>query len=195
MALPEPLFLIPPKTIARFWAKVDIADENECWLWNGAKSSYGYGSFGFGKKHFIASRLVWMLLRGPISEGMVVMHICDTPSCVNIAHLRIGTTKDNSDDKVSKNRHRWVYGERHYSKTNPEKLATGSRNGSRKHPERLLRGETHHSAKLTEDDVLEIRKLYAIGFTCCEIAEKFSINPTSAHKAATGRTWKHVLTP
>jgi DNA-binding transcriptional regulator YiaG len=38
--------------------------------------------------------------------GGIVMHSCDRPACINPAHLIMGTTQDNVDDKISKGRHR-----------------------------------------------------------------------------------------
>lgn len=42
---------------------------------------------------------------GEIPTGMLVLHQCDTPMCVNPGHLFLGTPQDNSDDKVAKGRH------------------------------------------------------------------------------------------
>jgi len=192
MALPEPQIEIPNKTLKRFWAKVNIGEDSKCWEWLGAKSSWGYGSFGFKKKHFIASRLSWMIANGRIPNGMIIMHSCDNPACVNPDHLHLGTHQDNTDDKVSKGRHGWVSGDSHYSRTSPERLARGDRNGSRTHPESIRRGSNHHASKLSASDVLEIRKMYSFGITSCDIAQKFNLSASSAHRAATGRTWKHL---
>lgn len=40
--------------------------------------------------------------RGPIPEGMGVLHRCDNPPCVRVAHLFLGTDADNNADKVRK---------------------------------------------------------------------------------------------
>ena len=50
-------------------------------------------------------RFVYEQHNGPIPKGMVIMHTCDNPPCINIDHLRLGTHKDNCDDKVNKDRH------------------------------------------------------------------------------------------
>ena len=34
--------------IHRFWSKVNIRNEQDCWQWIGAIQSKGYGSFGIG---------------------------------------------------------------------------------------------------------------------------------------------------
>ena len=49
------------------------------------------------------------------------------------------------------------HGDAHYSRTHPELLARGARHGSKTHPESFRRGTQHHSAKLTKEDVREIR--------------------------------------
>ena len=40
----------------------------------------------------------------PLPVGLVVMHLCDNPRCVNPKHLQIGTTQENVLDKFAKGR-------------------------------------------------------------------------------------------
>jgi DNA-binding CsgD family transcriptional regulator len=55
------------------------------------------------------------------------------------------------------------------------------------------RGEACYNAKLTRDDVVEIRRLYATGgYSYREIGEMFGISPVSAFDVVRRRTWKHV---
>lgn len=53
-------------------------------------------------------------------------------------------------------------------------------------------GEEHHSAKLTRESVLELRRLWRAGWTSPQLAARYGISQRSAYSAATGRTWKHV---
>ena len=55
-----------------------------------------------------AHRFSYVLHNGPVPEDMVVMHLCDTPLCVNPEHLRLGTQKDNLQDMYSKRRNRSI---------------------------------------------------------------------------------------
>lgn len=50
-------------------------------------------------------RLVYTQHHGDIPDGLIVMHSCDNPSCINIDHLSLGTRKDNSQDRIKKGRH------------------------------------------------------------------------------------------
>ena len=85
-----------------------------CWIWQGTKDSRGYGVLtiyerGIGKKLIKAHRLAWILFNGDIPKGTghhgtYVLHKCDNPSCVNPAHLFLGTARDNADDRDRKMR-------------------------------------------------------------------------------------------
>ena len=41
---------------------------------------------------------------GPIPDGLLVLHSCDNPSCVNPDHLRVGTQAENIQDRDAKGR-------------------------------------------------------------------------------------------
>lgn len=93
----------------RFMEKVQ-PQENGCWLWIGAKckgtskGAFYYGFFQDNYKMHYAHRWIWAHEHGEIPPGLVVMHTCDNPLCVNPAHLRLGTQKDNIRDRDEKGR-------------------------------------------------------------------------------------------
>jgi hypothetical protein len=80
-------------------------DESGCWIWQGRpRGSNGYGCLKVDGLWVGAHRFSYQTHVGPIPDGLLVLHRCDVPMCVNPAHLFIGTNQDNSDDKVSKGR-------------------------------------------------------------------------------------------
>lgn len=75
-----------------------------CILWFGASDKDGYGKMCINKKHLRTHRIVYEMHYGPIPEGRIIQHSCDTPSCCNIDHLVLGTWLSNMQDKVKKGR-------------------------------------------------------------------------------------------
>ncbi len=93
------------KTIEeRFWEKVDIKI-GHCWEWTRHKDKDGYGRLRANNKDLRAHRLSWEINNNkPVPPGMSVIHSCDNPSCVNPAHLSVGTNKENTLDSIRKGR-------------------------------------------------------------------------------------------
>lgn len=93
--------LIPPhdaKVLERFWTKVDKS--GECWTWMAQRGHYGHGIFKLDGKSVLAHRVSHELSIGPIPQGLVIDHICHNPSCVNPAHLRAVSQKQNMENRL-----------------------------------------------------------------------------------------------
>jgi len=57
---------------------------------------------------------------------------------------------------------------------------------------RARRGETHHTAKLSEADVIAIRRMRASGETQQAVADRFGIALTTVRKIHLRLTWSHL---
>ena len=96
----------------RFWEKVNKhgpipanhPDLGLCWLWTAHTADFGYGRMHIVGGPARTHRISWELHNGPIPAGMLVLHHCDNPPCVNPAHLFLGTAGDNMRDMVAKGR-------------------------------------------------------------------------------------------
>lgn len=101
----------------RFHKYSSPPNEHGCILWTGPKSTSGYGILNCQKELGIlfvgAHRLAWKLEHGEFPDELDVLHDCDQfydvkdityRSCVNPAHLFLGTHQDNMADKVAKDR-------------------------------------------------------------------------------------------
>jgi hypothetical protein len=79
----------------RFWRKV--AKGERCWEWTAYRAQNGYGQFGAvaGESPRLAHRFAYELLVGPIPSGLVIDHLCQNKGCVNPAHMRVVTQREN----------------------------------------------------------------------------------------------------
>lgn len=102
--------------ISLFWSKVQKS-ETGCWLWTAAVDKDGYGKFQITlprgdlptgapskQRHVRAHVYSYELHHGPLPDGKLVMHSCDTPGCVRPDHLQAGTQVENRADCASKGR-------------------------------------------------------------------------------------------
>lgn len=95
------------RDINRFLCKTDRSTSVKgCWLWTASKTKKGYGKFGLlGLGWEQAHRVSYLMFRGEIPQSLCVLHTCDNSSCVNPAHLFLGTVIKNNQDMMSKGRH------------------------------------------------------------------------------------------
>jgi len=149
----------------RFWKFVQKT--NTCWIWTGAKTNGGYGVLNDGSNHVVrAHRLSYEMHYSPIPNVLDVCHHCDNPSCVNPAHLFLGTPTENAADMVMKNR---------VSRThNPQ-------------------GEKHPMSKLTETQVASIRAAYIPHVVSLNtLANKYHVSKRTILFIIQGKHWKQV---
>ena len=147
------------KPYETFWAKVQIRNPDDCWEWQGAKTSSGYGSLSWCGLHVQAHRVAYFLHNGGIElltnfrqEGVAkqyckfVLHKCDNRLCCNPDHLFLGSMRENMLDAYQKGR-----------KVQPK--------------------SQHANAKLTAAQVIAIRQRYDAGEnTQQELAAEFGVS-------------------
>lgn len=155
----------------RYWRKVNKTAS--CWLWTASTDSHGYGQFMFEPgKLSRASRIAWQLTRGDIPAGLMVLHRCDVPLCVNPEHLFLGTAQDNAQDMHMKGR---------------------AVSGLKLCPSKAARGEASGTSKLTEQQVREIRARYVPnGVGSKRLAAEFGVSPDLIRRVVRRKLWRHV---
>lgn len=114
-------------TAQTFLNRIELIPFHTCWEWVGGNFNNGYGRFYQKQKTWSAHKYSYILHKGPVPNGLVVMHSCDNKNCVNPDHLSLGTPLKNTQDMCKKGR------------------------------KFLTLGETNGQAKLTSEDVLRIR--------------------------------------
>jgi hypothetical protein len=205
-------FQLTPRDIQRFWSKVDRSGgPDACWPWTcGRQRLRGYGFFWLvsAGMNVLTHRVAYQLEYGDFpDESLCVCHKCDNPPCCNPSHLFLGTRATNAQDAKSKGR--TLSGERHFTRTHPERIARGERHGSRTradrvsrgerhmsvtHPETLRRGEQHPCARLTDEDVRTIKTIISEipAFSRMELARRFKVDDCTIRDIIAGRTWRHI---
>ena len=149
----------------RFWEKVNVQGDNDCWEWEAYIHPSGYGNISWCGRMWGAHKISWILHFGDVPDGLYVSHICDNRICVNPNHLFLGTHQDNMKDRDVKRRG--------------------------KIPNNV--GSNHGMSKLKEEDVLKIKNF--LETTICdrnELAKDFNVSVTTIYDIERGQSWKHL---
>ena len=152
----------------RFISYVDILADTDCWLWHGAMNPEGYGNFStqrsrhiHGKYSVLAHRIIFASLNPDKNiDGLCVCHTCDVRRCVNPQHLWLGTHADNNADRAAKGR-------------NADQT-----------------GEQNSRAKLTAEDVAEIRRRrQSTNILQQDLAKEYGVSPKMISKIIRNECW------
>lgn len=154
----------------RFFEKINKV-ESGCWEWSGAIGSHGYGNFAIGserssRKTEYAHRAAWLIIHGPIPDGMVVCHRCDNKRCVNPEHLFIGTQHENVRDCIIKGRANYRSG-----------------------PNPKIQGVRHPNARLSEE---QVKAIFSDMRPYSKIASDLGVSVSTVHNIKTHKGWNHV---
>lgn len=159
--------IIDPKSIERFWAKVEKTDG--CWVWKAACRK-GYGAFKFEGKVYDTHRFSYILHFGDIGPGLAVCHRCDNPLCIRPDHLFLGTIADNNLDMHVKGRHK---------------------GGHAWDPNREIRTHSPEAttAKLNHKTADLIRMMHKLGYSVQDLADQFKVARRTVQDVVAGTTW------
>lgn len=162
-----------PGVSERFWSKVDIRGDDECWPWKAGVDRKGYGRFYFSggrehRKHYTAHRAAYILSldieHTDLNPEIATCHICDNPPCCNPRHLFLGSWADNLADMTRKGRRR-------------NGISVGEKNGC---------------AKLTESQVRDIRGRFKEGESKSTLGKRFRVYPSTIDAIVRGIKWAHL---
>lgn len=134
-----------------------------------ARDKRGYPVFWHHGVFDRAMRHVFRECFGPIPPGICVCHRCDNRSCINPAHLFLGTHADNAADRHRKGRTAW--GERQHSAVLTSDAVQEIRRRYLPGINQCFRGN------------------------CRQLAQEYGASPATIFKAATGRTWRFCDEP
>lgn len=148
---------------ARFWSKVDVLGDDDCWNWKGYTNPKGYGHFQLESGKPVRSHRMAFALAGGVEPRGFVCHTCDNRKCCNPSHLYEGTPLSNMHDMIQRGRQR--------------------------HPS--MAGERCGQATISNADARYILRWYKIRPTK-EIADYLGCSIHIVHQVGSRRTWKHV---
>lgn len=134
-----------------------------CWLWLGSKyTQFGQPTYGqtiLDGRRMTAHRAMYLLAKGPIPDHLELLHSCDVKACVNPAHLRVGTHRENVREA--------------FAKMTPGRLA----------------GENAGRARLTWPQVRAIRAASASGESYADLSRQYGVTATQIRNIVLRLRW------
>lgn len=134
-----------------------------CWPWIG----YTSGNDGYGSLYVGRARKAHALVleewTGEPAAGRKALHSCDNPPCCNPTHLRWGTNRDNAKDREDRGRRK------------------------------ILRGEAHGCAKLSAEQVADIRRRHTPRHpqhSALALSREFGVDNKTIHHILKNKTWR-----
>jgi len=121
-------------------------------------------SFYHNKKNYQcrAHRIVWIYFNGDIPDKYEINHKNGIKTDNRLSNLELLTSEEN-----------WIHGIKHgLQKCGP--------------------GEKHYNARLTDNDIREIRMRFSNGESQIDIAKDFNMTISSIYGIVNRKTWKHI---
>lgn len=147
-----------------------ISNPGDCCIeWPGSTQNTGYGKTTVARNSDYTHRHAYRLTKGEIPKGLEVCHTCDNRKCINPNHLFLGTRAENMADAMAKGR-----------------IAKGERLSV------LHQGTKCHMAKLSDNDVIQIREMKRVGVKTSDVAGKFNVSPDNIRRIIRRDTWRHI---
>ena len=160
--------VLTEKDARRFWKKVAVASDFECWPWTGSLDKSGYGRFMCKTEQdriaFSASRLAYFLHTNEDPGSSRIGHKCSLRRCCNPRCL----FKISPDSGPRR---------KHSKSNNPDSQSSQSR----------------PRTELVPADILEIRSLHQSGETCYALTKIFNVSWPTIKKIVDRKSWRHIL--
>lgn len=150
------------QSIKRYWEKVDKKGIDECWNWLASINQDGYGNFTYHGKIINAHIMSCIIHKIEIPKGKEVTHICNNRKCQNPNHFKIDTHSNNLKYMVD--------------------------TGRAVHP----KGNECSFIKITENQVIEIKRRLLNGDMQKDIAKDYGISKQLVSSIKCGLCWRHV---
>lgn len=150
----------------RFWSKVEKRSPDECWPWIGYMDRDGYGKIRINFKTHPST--IW----GAHRVAYLIHHgeIRNDLFCCHVC------------DQPSCCNWRHLF-----MGTNQENIRDASMKG------RMANGARHVRAKLSSDQIIEMRMRYGEGsISTRKLASEFGIGKTEAHRIISHTAWRHI---
>lgn len=159
---------MPAKITAHIRERIldNVVRVGACLLWQSPPTKAGYGLIWIDCLNVQVHRAAYEAFKGPIADGLLVLHRCDNRLCVEPEHLFLGTHLDNTRDMLTKGRANKVSGIEHFN------------------------------AKLTPEIAAEMRRRfipYDRRNGSSALAREFGVHQATAHVLLQGKTWKGAV--